>query len=85
MRVGQREVGRDEGKKGETMGTKKTSGRRMPVPPYGPPIQQAIASGSLSRMKAAVKRAEAFLGKHGDIGAALEVLKAEIAKLEGRG
>jgi uncharacterized protein DUF1843 len=55
---------------------------RLSVPPYGPPIYEAIASGELRRMKAAAKHAESFLAKHGDVGAALEALKIEIAKLE---
>jgi hypothetical protein len=56
--------------------------RRTSLPPYGPAIQQAIASGELPRMKAAVKEAEAFLAKYGDVRVAIEALKIEIAKLE---
>jgi hypothetical protein len=35
-------------------------------------------------MKAVAKQAEAFLSRHGDISAALEALKVEIARLEKR-
>jgi hypothetical protein len=52
------------------------------VPPYGTAIHNAIASGDLMRMKDAVVDAEAHLHSHGDIRAALEVLRAEIAKIE---
>jgi hypothetical protein len=51
-------------------------------PPYGPPIQQAIAKGDLAEMKRLAKVAEQFLAQNGDISAALEVLKIEIQKLE---
>ena len=57
----------------------------MAVPPYGVAIQQAIASGDLNRMKQVVKDAEAYLQEHGDVRAALEVLKVEIAKHESKG
>jgi hypothetical protein len=55
---------------------------RLNVPPYGSAIQQAVASGQLRRMKAVAKQAEAFLSRHGDISAALEALRVEIARLE---
>jgi hypothetical protein len=47
---------------------------------YGPPIQEAIASGDLSRMKQLAAEAEAHLKQVGDVRAALEYLKIEIAK-----
>lgn len=53
-----------------------------PVPPYGTAIQQAVASGDLAEMKKLVRQAERFLAEHGDIRAALEVLRVEIQKLE---
>jgi hypothetical protein len=56
-----------------------------PVPPYGVAIQQAIASGSLVKMKAVAREAERFLSRAGDIRTALEILKIEIAKLERKG
>lgn len=52
------------------------------VPPYGPPILEAIAKGNLREMKALVKQAEAYLGKIGDLQTALTMLKVEIAKRE---
>ncbi len=55
-----------------------------PVPPYGTAIQQAIVKGDLAEMKQLVKQAEQFLADNGDIQAALEVLKIEVLKLEGK-
>jgi len=56
--------------------------RPGPLPPYGEAIQQAVASGDLAKMKAVAKDAEAFVAKWGNVPAALEALKLEIAKLE---
>jgi hypothetical protein len=53
-----------------------------PVILYGVPIHQAIASGNLTKMKRLAKQAEAHLQKHGDLRAALELLRVEIAKAE---
>ena len=53
-----------------------------PLPPYGTAIHQAIASGDLQKMKAMVVEAEKYLKEHGDVAAALAIMKAEIAKLE---
>jgi len=47
---------------------------------YGVGIHEAIKSGDLKAMKKIQKEAEAYLESHGDVAAALEVLKAEIAK-----
>jgi Domain of unknown function (DUF1843) len=58
---------------------------RMAVPPYGPPIQQAIAKGDLARMKQLAVEAEQHLAQAGDVRSSLEVLKIEIAKLEQKG
>ena len=55
-----------------------------PIPLYAVPIQQAAASGDLQRMKAIVQQAEEWLKETGDVSAALEALKLEIAKLEAR-
>jgi uncharacterized protein DUF1843 len=52
------------------------------VPPYGVAIQEAVASGDLKKMKAAAQQAEAYLKESGNVPAALEALKLEIAKLE---
>jgi lipase chaperone LimK len=51
---------------------------------YGVGIHNSIASGSLAKMRELRAQAEKFLAEHGDVGAALEVLKAEIAKLEAK-
>lgn len=53
-----------------------------PEPPYGPPIQQAIARGNVVEMKALLKRAEAVLAEQGDLAGAVVHLRTEIAKLE---
>ncbi|HEY0107686.1 MAG TPA: DUF1843 domain-containing protein [Rhizomicrobium sp.] len=52
------------------------------VTPYGPAIQQAVASGNLRSMKAVAEAAEKHLAKYGDVRTALAVLKQEIAKAE---
>lgn len=57
----------------------------MSMPPYGTAMHEAIASGELNTMKATARRAEEHLAEFGDVAAALEVLKAAIAKLERRG
>ena len=49
---------------------------------YAPAIQQAIAKGDLAEMKAMLGHAEKTLKEQGDISAAIEALKIEIAKLE---
>jgi hypothetical protein len=54
------------------------------VRPYGTAIQQAVASGDLQKMKAAAKDAETYVGQHGNVSAALEALKIEIAKAEAK-
>jgi monomeric isocitrate dehydrogenase len=59
---------------------------RGPVlPPYGPSIHKAIASNDLARMREIAKTAQAWLDEHGNIGAALEALKAAIAQHEAKG
>lgn len=52
---------------------------------YGPPIHDAIAKGDLSKMKQLAAEAEKQLQEAGDVRAALEYLKIEIARLEHRG
>lgn len=58
----------------------------MAVPPmralYGVPIHEAAASGDLERMKQMLEEAEQYLEQHGDVSAALEHLKIEIARFE---
>lgn len=53
-----------------------------PVTLYAVSIHQAAASGDLSRMQELVAQAEEHLDAHGDVSAALQSLKIEIAKLE---
>jgi hypothetical protein len=52
----------------------------VPVPPYGVAIHRAIASGDIHQMRQVAKEAEQFVHEHGDVSAALETLRAEIAK-----
>ena len=56
----------------------------MPITPYGPAIQQAVASGNLKNMQAVAKAAEQHLAEYGDVSSALEALRIEIAKLQGK-
>ncbi len=53
---------------------------RASAVPYGPPIQEAIAKGDLAKMKQLAAEAEHHLQQVGDVRAALEYLKIEIAK-----
>ena len=53
-----------------------------PVLLYGAAIQQATATGDLVTMKKMASQAEEHLLAHGDVRAALDALKVEIAKLE---
>ncbi len=50
------------------------------VPPYGVAIQEAIASGDLARMKEVARQAEAHVKEAGNVSAAYEALKIEIAR-----
>lgn len=52
------------------------------IRPYGVAIHQALQGGDLDNMKKVRDEAQQWLSQHGDVGAALEVLKAEIAKAE---
>jgi hypothetical protein len=52
------------------------------VPLYGVTIHHCIAGGDLAKMKELAAQAEQYLADNGDVGAALEVLKIEIAKAE---
>lgn len=49
---------------------------------YGVTIQQAIARGDLAHMKEVAKQAEHYLQQTGNLAAALQALKTEIAKAE---
>jgi hypothetical protein len=62
-----------------------TEPHRGPVPPYGPPIQEAIAKGDLAAMKQVAADAEKHLRQVGDVRSALAYLKIEIARLEHKG
>jgi hypothetical protein len=53
-------------------------------PLYAPTIHHCIAGGDLQKMKQLVAEAEKHVADHGNVGAALEVLKAEIAKVESK-
>jgi hypothetical protein len=50
-------------------------------PLYAVTIHHCIAKGDLGEMKKLVAEAETHLKDHGDVSAALEALKVEIAKL----
>ena len=52
------------------------------VPLYGVTIQDAIFSGDIHRMKQVAQEAEQYLQQAGDLPAALQALKIEIAKAE---
>jgi hypothetical protein len=54
---------------------------RSSAVPYGPPIQEAIAKGDLAEMKRLAAESERNLQETGDVPAALQALKIEIAKL----
>lgn len=56
-----------------------------PVPLYAVTIHHCIGEGDLNKMRQLCAEAEKHLAEHGDVGAALEVLKAEIAKAEAKG
>lgn len=56
----------------------------MPVVPYGVAIHKAAASGDINQMKEVAEHAEKWLAEHGNVAAALEILKHEIAKRESR-
>jgi Domain of unknown function (DUF1843) len=61
-----------------------THGGGHPVPLYGVTIHHCIAEGDLGKMKQVLADAEKYLTEYGDVGAAVEVLKAEIAKAEAK-
>ena len=69
-------------KKAKKTAAKRKTKRTGPILLYGVGMQQAIASGDLRKMRAVAKQAEKQLAQQGNIAAALEALKIEIAKLE---
>jgi hypothetical protein len=68
----------------ESKSTKKASASKRvegpAVPPYGPPIRDAIARGNLSEMKSLAARTRKYIG---ELERALKVLDGKIAKLGG--
>jgi hypothetical protein len=61
-----------------------STGNPVFQPLYAVSIHRCIAGGQLQQMKALASEAEKQLAEHGDVRAALEVLKAEIAKAEAK-
>jgi hypothetical protein len=53
-------------------------------PLYAVSIHHCIAGGDLQKMKALADEAQQHLNSHGNVSAALEALKIEIAKLESK-
>jgi hypothetical protein len=53
-------------------------------PLYAVAIHHCIAGGVVSEMKKLLQQAEQHLKDHGDVRAALELLKLEITKLEAK-
>ena len=61
------------------------SAKTPPIRPlYGVTIHHCIAGGDLGKMKELRDEAEKQLAEYGDLRAALEVLKVEIAKAEAK-
>ena len=54
----------------------------MTIKPYGVAMRQAVATGDLEEMRRVADAAEEYLKETGDVSAALELLKTEIAKAE---
>lgn len=52
------------------------------IPLYGVAIHEAVCSGDLAKMRAVAQQAEEHLRQAGNVSAALEALKLEIAKME---
>lgn len=52
------------------------------VPMYAVAIHEAVKSGNINAMKTVLAEAEAYLKDHGDVSAALELLKVEIARIK---
>ena len=53
----------------------------IPVPLYAVTIHKVVAGGDIAAMEQALSEAEQQLKQYGDLSAAIEILKAEIAKL----
>jgi hypothetical protein len=65
------------------MSQSQSSNQRF-VPLYGVTIHKCIAGGDLQKMKDLCAEAEKQVATYGDVSAALEVLKSEIAKAEAK-
>ncbi|HEV7503413.1 MAG TPA: DUF1843 domain-containing protein [Thermoanaerobaculia bacterium] len=52
------------------------------IPLYGVTIHEAVLSGDLAKMKEVASQAEAHVQEWGNVPAALEALKLEIAKAQ---
>lgn len=59
-----------------------TKGDPIIIPLYGVAIHEAVCSGDLAKMRAVARQAEEHLKQAGNVSAALEALKLEIAKME---
>jgi len=59
-----------------------TEKHNAPIPLYGVVIHDAICSGDVNRMKEVAQQAETYLQQAGDVPAALQHLKIEIATAE---
>ena len=59
--------------------------KRPPTRLYAVTLHNTAATGDLAEMKKVAGEAEQHLHDHGDVSAALEILKSEIAKLERKG
>ena len=57
-------------------------GKPVIRPMYASAIHGCIAEGNVGKMKGLLSEAEKFVADHGDVRAAIEVLKAEISKAE---
>ena len=67
--------------------TEKGYGSKPPTGPrplYAVTIHHCVAKGDLAEMKALASEAERFLHDHGNVSAALEAMKIEIAKMEAK-
>jgi hypothetical protein len=56
----------------------------MTIKPYGVAMRQVAAAGDVEEMRRVAAEAEEYLKETGDVSAALELLKTEIAKAEQR-
>ncbi len=54
------------------------------IPLYGVTIHKCIVGGNLDEMRKLAAQAEQHLAEHGDVRAALEALKVEIARFENK-